>query len=40
VYFPNSLKEAHSYLELLGKGEEEAECWGKESFQAQGMRDY
>jgi hypothetical protein len=30
VYFPNSLKEAHSYLELLGK--EEGEVWGKREF--------
>jgi hypothetical protein len=29
VYFPNSLKEVHSYLELLGKEEGEAEGWGK-----------
>jgi hypothetical protein len=32
VYFPNSLKEAHSYLELLEKEEEEAEGWGKREF--------
>jgi hypothetical protein len=32
VYFPNSLKEAHSYLELLGKEEGEAESWGKREF--------
>jgi hypothetical protein len=49
--FPNSLKkEAHCCLEqtgeggthpeLPGKGEGEAEGWGKESFQAQCMRDY
>jgi hypothetical protein len=29
VYFPNSLKETHSYLELLEKEEGEAEGWGK-----------
>jgi hypothetical protein len=32
VYFPNSLKEVHSYLELLGKEEGEAEGWGKREF--------
>jgi hypothetical protein len=32
VYFPNSLKEAHSYLELPGKEEGEAEDWGKREF--------
>jgi hypothetical protein len=41
VYIPNSLKEAHSYLEqkgeaiypeLLGKEEGEAEGWGKREF--------
>jgi hypothetical protein len=32
VYFPNSLKEAHSCLELLGKEEGEAEGWGKREF--------
>jgi hypothetical protein len=46
---PDSAKEAHSCLEqrgeaihpeLLGKEEGEAEDWGKESFQAQHMRDY
>jgi hypothetical protein len=34
VYFPNTLKEVHSYLELLEKEKGEAEGWGKESFQA------
>jgi hypothetical protein len=46
---PDSAKEAHCCLEqrgeaihpeLLGKEEGEAEDWGKESFQAQHMRDY
>jgi hypothetical protein len=32
VYLPNSLKEAHSYLELLGKGEGETKDWGKREF--------
>jgi hypothetical protein len=41
LYFPNSLKEAHSYLEqkgevihseLLGKEEGEADGWGKTEF--------
>jgi hypothetical protein len=41
VYFPNSLKEAHSYLEqkseaihpeLLGKEEGDAKGWGKREF--------
>jgi hypothetical protein len=32
VYLPNSLKEAYSYLELLGKGEGEDEGWGKREF--------
>jgi hypothetical protein len=31
VYFPNSLKEVHSYLDLLGK-EGETEGWGKREF--------
>jgi hypothetical protein len=32
MYFPNSLKEVHSYLKLLGKEEGEAEGWGKREF--------
>jgi hypothetical protein len=50
-FFPNSLKkEAHCYLEhsgegalilnCLGKGKERLRIGGKESFQAQHMRDY
>jgi hypothetical protein len=32
VYFPNSLKEVHCYLELLRKEEGETEGWGKREF--------